>query len=145
MKHRDNEDAWIEAERKHAEDYLRKQGVDHLGVGESPAFHVHPYLALWAVQSKASPGWIGWWAVSGDLPADYISRSEARHPREALRAFARQWREVSGCMRRGEPHPDYRIGSSEERSALGELPGRRAETVQAYVDDDAIWTELSDA
>ena len=48
-------------------------------------------------------------------------------------------------MRRGEPHPDYRIGSSDEWSTLGDLLGRRAEIVQGYVDDDEIWTELSDA
>jgi hypothetical protein len=142
---RDDEDIWIEAERKQAEDYLREQGVDHLGVGEFPAFHVHPYLALWAVQSKSSPGSIGWWAITGDLPTDYISSNEGRHPREALRAFARHWRKVSGCMLRGEPHPDYRIGTSDESSELGGLLGRRAEIIQRYADDDEIWTEVSEA
>ena len=137
----DDEDIWIEAERKRAEGYLREQHVEHLGVGEYPAFHVHPYFALWAVQSKSSPGWIGWWAVTGDLPADYISRSEGRHPREALRAFARHWHEVAGFMLRGEPHPDYRIGAPDQWPELGDLLRRRAEIVQRYADDDDIWTE----
>src|SRR4051794_20871401 len=105
-----DEDIWIEAERKHAEEYLREQQVEHQGVGEYPAFHVHPYFALWAVQSGRSPRAIGWWVVTGDLPADYISSSEGTRPREAMRAFARHWREVSGFMLRGEPHPDYCIG-----------------------------------
>lgn len=61
----DDEDTWIETERQNAEDYLRRQRIEHLGVGEFPAFHVHPYLALWAVQSKNSPGEIGWWAITG--------------------------------------------------------------------------------
>ena len=134
-----DEDSWIEAERKHAEDYLREQGVEHLGVGEYPAFHVHPYLALWAVQSKSSPGAIGWWA--GDLPADYISRSEGRHPREALQAFSRHWLEVSGFMLRGEEHPDYRIGKPDQWPELGDLLRRRTDILQQYADDDGIWKE----
>lgn len=137
----EDEDIWIEAERKRAEDYLCEQRVEHLGVGDYPAFHVHPYFALWAVQTKSSPGWIGWWTVTGDLPSDYISSSEGRHPREALRAFARHWQEVSGFMLRGEPHPDYRIGTPGQWPQLGDLLRRRAEIVQRYADDDEIWTE----
>jgi len=135
-----DEDIWIEAERKRAEDYLRDQRVEHLGVGDYPAFHVHPYFALWAVQSKSSPGWIGWWAVTGDLPADYISSSEGRHPRQALRAFAKHWREVSGFMLRGEPHSDYRIGTPDQWPEFGDLLRRRAEIIQGYADNDEIWT-----
>jgi hypothetical protein len=137
----DDENSWIEAERKHAEEYLREQSVEHLGVGEYPAFHVHPYLALWAVQSKRSPGAIGWWAVTGDLPADYVSGSEGRHPRDALRAFARLWREASEFMLRGEPHPDYNIGTPEQWPKLGDLLRRRAEIIQRYADDDEFWTD----
>ena len=137
----DSEEVWIEAERKHAENYLREQRVEHLGVAEYPAFHVHPYLALWAVQSKRSPGSVGWWVVSGDVPADYISSSEGRHPREALRAFARRWQEVSTCMLRGEEHPDVRIGTLDQDPQLAELLRRRAEIIQRYADDDEIWTE----
>ena len=137
----DDEDIWIQAERKHAEDYLREQRVEHAGVGEYPAFHVHPYFALWAVQSKSSPGWIGWWAVTGDLPADYISSNEGRHPREALRAFAKHWRELSEFMLRGESHPDCRIGTPDQWPELGDLLRRRAEIIQGYADDDEIWAE----
>ena len=136
----DDENSWIEVERKHAEDYLRELRVEHLGVGEYPAFHVHPYLALWAVQSKKFPGSVGWWTVTGDLPADYVS-SESRHPREALRAFARHWREASEFMLRGEPHPDYDIGTPDQWPELGSLLRRRAEIIQKYADDDELWTD----
>ncbi|MEW6743974.1 MAG: DUF4826 family protein [Planctomycetota bacterium] len=128
---RDDEDSWIEAEPKHAEDYLREQRVEHLGIGEDPAFHVHAYLALWVVQSKCSPGWIGWWVVTGDLPADYSSASEGRHPQEALRAFARHWQELSGFMLRGEEHPDLRVGTRDQWPELGELLPRRWDEYRA--------------
>lgn len=137
----EDEESWIEAQRKHAEDYLRAQRVEHLGVGQYPAFHVHPYLALWAVQSRRSPGSIGWWAVTGDLPADYISSNEARHPRYALRAFSCHWHEVSRFMLRGEEHPDYRIGTPDQWPELGDLLRRRAEVLESYAADDEIWTD----
>jgi hypothetical protein len=89
-----SEDTWIASQRKVVQEYLEREGVDHLGVGEYPAFHLHPYVAVWAVQSKKAPGWVGWWAISGDLPTDYVSRGKIAHPREALRAFAHHWREM---------------------------------------------------
>ena len=136
-----NEDFWIESEREHAERYLREQHVGHLGVGEYPAFHVHPYFALWAVQSKRAPGSVGWWVITGDLPADYISSSEGRHPREALRAFSRHWLEVSSYMLRGESHPDYAIGTPDQSAELGDLLRRRAKIIGEYADNVDIWTE----
>jgi non-ribosomal peptide synthetase component F len=137
----EDEESWIAAERNHALDYLREQGVAHLGVGEYPAFHFHPYLALWAVQSKTSPGWVGWWVITGDLPADYISSDEGQHPREALRAFARHWREVAGFMLRGEPHPDYSIGSPEQWPELGDFLRQRAAAIMEIADDDENWID----
>ena len=94
------EDQWIADQRRDVVHYLAAEGVEHGGVGEDPAFHVHPYLALWAVQSRRSAGAIGWWALSGDVPKDYISSNDGRHPREALRAFARHWRDWSSHMQR---------------------------------------------
>jgi hypothetical protein len=123
------------------EEYLQRERVDHLGVGEYPAFHVHPYLAAWAVRSKRAPGSVGWWAISGDLPTDYVSRGKIAHPREALRQFARQWRAVSGSMLRGKEHPEVMIGTPDQRPELGDLLRRRAQILQSYADDDGTWDE----
>ncbi len=134
-----SEDKWISAQRKVVEEYLRREGVDHLGVGEYPAFHVHPYLAVWAVQSKKAPGWVGWWAISGDLRTDYVTRGKIAHPRQAIREFAQRWREVSEYMIRGEAHPDVRIASPNEWPRLGPLLRNRADILQRYVDENDIW------
>ena len=45
------------------ENYLRSQGVEHGRVGEWPAWHVVPYVAVWAIESRVRPGSIGWWAI----------------------------------------------------------------------------------
>ena len=137
----DEETAWLKAERQRAMDYLRAERVDHLGVGEDPAFHVWPCLALWAVQSKSNPGWIGWWIVTGDVPSDYISSKDGRHPREALRAFAAHWSEVSAFMLKGEAYPTCRIGTPDQWPQLGHLLRTRAETLQRYADCDEFWEE----
>ena len=136
-----SEDTWIASQRKIVHEYLERERVDHLGVGEYPAFHVHPYVAVWAVQSKQSPGWVGWWAISGDLPTDYVSRGRIAHPRTALRAFAHHWRELSAYMLRGEKHPDVKIGTPDQWPELGDLLLRRAQILQTYADDDDIWEE----
>jgi len=130
------EESRIEEHRKEVEDYLQRERVGHLGTGEYPAFHVYPCVALWAVQSKKSPGWVGWWAISGDLPTDHISSSEGRHPREAMRAFSRHWRDVSASMLRGQEHPDCSIGTPDQWPELGDLLRRRAEILQTYADDE---------
>ena len=134
-----SEDTWIASQRKVVQEYLEREGVDHLGVGEYPAFHLHPYVAVWAVQSKKAPGWVGWWAISGDLPTDYVSRGKIAHPREALRAFAHHWREMSDYMLRGEEHPDVKIGTPDQWPELGDLLRQRAQGLQSYADDDDIW------
>ena len=82
---------------------------------------------------------MGWWAISGDLPTDYVSRGKIAHPREALRAFAHHWREMSDYMLRGEEHPDVKIGTPDQWPELGDLLRRRAQGLQSYADDDDIW------
>ena len=134
-----SENTWIASQRKIVQEYLDRQAVGHLGVGEYPAFHVHPYVAVWAVQSKKAPCWVGWWAISGDLPTDYVERGKIAHPREALRAFARQWRELSAYMLRGEEHPDIKIGTPDQWPGLGDLLRRRAQILKSYADNDEIW------
>ena len=99
------EEAWIEQQRQQVIEYLATERVDHLGVGEYPAFHVHPDFALWAVQSRQSPGLIGWWAVSGDVPTDYFSSATPDIHGEALRTVARQWREWAAFMLRARLIP----------------------------------------
>jgi len=59
----------------------------HIGPrgGDVPAFHVSPYVSLWAVRSKKTPDAVGCGIIAGDLPTDYLSAAEnAAHPRTAL-------------------------------------------------------------
>ena len=74
------EERWCEEQRALIADYLRSQGIQHGQIAEWPAWHVAPYVAIWAVESIARPEWIGWWVVTGDLPTDYISAAVCQPP-----------------------------------------------------------------
>lgn len=121
--------------------YLQAQRVQHGQVGEWPAWHLDPYIAIWAIESSASPGRVGWWVISGDLPTDYVSSRDARHPREVMRHFARQWKEVSSYMLRGEVHPETKIGPPDQWPVLGDLLHRRAQLLEKFAADESLWTE----
>jgi hypothetical protein len=70
------EERWCEQQRVAVNEYLQSQGVKHGRVGDWPAWHVAPYVSIWAIESVNRPEWIGWWVICGDLPTDYISASD---------------------------------------------------------------------
>jgi hypothetical protein len=135
------EDAWVAEQRDTVRAYLHQEGVDHGRVGEWPAWHLHPYLAVWAIESLVAPGRVGWWAISGDVPTDYVSFPDADHPREVLRHFAREWTELSSSMLRGQEYRDTVIGTRDQWPELGDLLQRRSELLRRFADDDSIWDD----
>ena len=134
------EEAWCAERRAQVADYLRKQGVKRGRIGEWPAWHLAPNVSVWAIESTDTRGAVGWWAICGDLPTDYVSGRGTRDPREAVRAFASRWREASALMHRGEPHPELVLGSTpEERKPLARLLEARAMLLARMVEDEEIW------
>jgi hypothetical protein len=134
-----DEERWCAERRAQVADYLIGEGVKHGSIGEWPAWHVAPYVSVWAIESLKSPGWVGWWVVCGDLPTDYVSSKDIRHPREAVRAIAKRWRELVPYLERGEPHPSVRLGTHETSATLAPLLKARGELLSGWADDDSIW------
>jgi hypothetical protein len=130
---------WLTEQRESVERYLQREEVRHRGVASQPEWFVAPYVSVWRIESKKKPGAIGWWAVSGDLPTDYLTGRDAVDARSALGAFAARWREAAACMLRGEEPADVTIGDREGRRELGDLLRRRAKIFQEWADDDAMW------
>jgi hypothetical protein len=57
----DPEDAkWAAAQRQIVLDYLVEQRVEHGGVSLEPRWFLLPYVAIWAVRSRANPNEVGW-------------------------------------------------------------------------------------
>jgi hypothetical protein len=135
------EEQWCEERRADVTAYLQRQGVEHGRVGEWPAWHVAPYVSVWAIESKKSPGWVGWWVTCGDLPTDYVSTKGIRHPREAIRSIAEEWREQARLMASGKVHPDIRIGRPQDWPSLAPWLEARASILLEWANDDSVWED----
>lgn len=132
---------WCDACRQQVIDYLESQGLIHGEVGEWPAWHVAPYVSVWAVESLVRPRWVGWWVICGDLPTDYVSADSIKHPRQAMQAIAERWKELSEYMARGEEYPGITLGPPETWPELAPLLRTRSELLTQFAEDDSLWEE----
>lgn len=139
----EDEVSWLQQQRAGVIAYLNKEGVKHGEVGSGPAWHVYPYLAIFAIESVIAPDMVGWWVISGDVPTDYVSSKGAEHPRDAMRLFASRWAAISTDMLRGEAHSGFVIGTADQRPHLGALLHRRAQLLGQWADDDSVWNDGS--
>jgi hypothetical protein len=140
----DIEQQWVSDQREDVLAYLSLQGLEHGRVGEWPAWHTAPYVAVWAVESLARPDWIGWWAISGDLPTDCISSAKVeapQHPRKALRAFAECWGSYLQACEEGREPENVTIGDSSFPASLAPLLESRAALLLGWAEDDLLWED----
>ena len=136
------EEQWCLERREEVAAHLAREDVEHGRIGEWPAWHLAPYVSIWAVESAKRPGWVGWWAISGDLPTDYVSASEIKHPREALQAFAARWREAASSMSQGQALLGFSVGPASEGPGLAPTLAARADLLQDLATDEELWDEL---
>src|SRR5262245_56368482 len=104
----DDVDLWCEEQRCNVARYLQSQRLAHGEIGAWPAWHLAPYVSIWAIESLVHPESMGWWVISGDLPTDYISSAAVappQHPRKAMRVFADNWLELVAAWKKGRDVP----------------------------------------
>jgi hypothetical protein len=130
---------WLCEQRRSVQKYLEGQGLIRARVADHPSWFVAPYLAVWTVESLQTPGAVGWWAVSGDVPTDYLSGGAATDARSAVAAFSKHWRDLADRMLKGESHPTMNVGRPENAEELGDLLRRRAELMEEFAADDRVW------
>jgi hypothetical protein len=138
----DVEERWCNERRSAVIAYLAQQHLVHGAVGEWPAWHVAPYVSIWAIESACKPGWVGWWVISGDLPTDYVSADAIKHPREAMRAIAVRWQGAAVLMAQGTGPPGVAIGSPNDWPSLAPLLESRAKLLQEWAGDESLWSRL---
>jgi hypothetical protein len=124
--------AWISDQRRRVNEYLTSQNVEHSGVSLEPRWFLSPYVAVWAVRSKANPDLVGWWAISGDLPTDYLTCHHESNNAEVLRSFSRQWKAAAVRMEQGDNLPGYQIGPVGHEKELAPLLLRRAQLLADF-------------
>jgi hypothetical protein len=101
-------------------------------------------VSIWAIESLNRPDWIGWWAICGDLPTDYISAADVeppQHPRKAMRVFGETWLGVVKAWKAGREIENFRIGDSNSRETLGPLLESRAKLLLEWANDESLWKE----
>jgi hypothetical protein len=127
-----DEAAWVVAQRQVVADYLVGQCLQHSGVSLEPRWFLSPYLAVWAIRSRAYPDRVGWWAVSGDVPTDYVTCQDEQDPGDVLIAFSKVWKAAAKKMAVGEQLEDYIIGGRDPARAkeLALLLLKRAEMLE---------------
>lgn len=135
------EKQWCLDRRTQVIEYLEHEKVNHGEVADWPAWHVAPYVSLWAVESKKIFGLVDLWVICGDMPTDYISSEAIKHPREALEAFSKRWAKLSSLMCKGERDPSITIGSPENWQELAPLLKVRAEILDEWSRDASLWDE----
>lgn len=125
--------AWVAQQRELVTQYLASQRVDHGGVSVEPRWFLSPYVAVWAVRSAVDPERVGWWAISGDVPTDYMTCANERDDGDVLIAFATRWRAAARRMAAGLlPDDGFTIGSPEDAADLAPLLATRAELLYDF-------------
>jgi hypothetical protein len=132
---------WCAEQRQLAIKYLGLQPVTFGALGEWPAWHVAPYVSVWAVESVAEPGKVGWWIICGDLPTDYASGAGTPDPRSAVAEFAERWKQLASAMERGEQHASFSVGEAGDAAELAPLLKSRAQLLSSWARDDSMWEE----
>jgi hypothetical protein len=139
LNERADEAEWCATKRARVIEYLEREKLVRGQVGEWPAWHIYPYVAAWAIESVARPGWVGWWAISGDLPTDYTACGADRTPRGGVKDIAERWRDAAANWGEGRPVLDWSLGTLENQEALAPLLASRAELLLSWVADDTMW------
>lgn len=135
------EKQWCIERRAQVIEYLASRKLKYVKVGEWPAWYVAPYVSIWAIESKKRPGWVGWWAICGDLPTDYVSAKSIKHPREALKAFGKDWNKRFLLMSEGKGSACTVGFPKETWLKLAPLLKARAKILQDWANDDSLWGE----
>lgn len=129
--------AWLSEGRAAVQGSLARGKVAHGGVSAAPVWAAAPMLALWAVRGAGAGARVGWWAVAGDVPTDYVAADGVPDARHALAAFAARWRDVADQMARGEARPA--ADRPADWRALSALLRRRADTLARWAGDPSVW------
>jgi hypothetical protein len=138
------EERWCNEQRVNVANYLASQKVKHGHIGDWPAWHIAPYVSIWAIESLARPEWIGWWVICGDLPTDYISSADVKppqHPRKAIRVIAERWLKQVKAWKEGRDYKGIRIPGPHSHKKLAPLLERRAKLLIEWADNESLWEE----
>ena len=137
----EDEDRWCAEQRWVITAYMASAGLEAPRVGDAPAWHVAPVLAVWAVESPEHPGAVVWWAVSGDIPCDFTPCEGDRTPRQGLRDISQRWHDAAACWARGESVEGWGFGTPEREREMAPLLAARAALFLEWANTASLWED----
>jgi hypothetical protein len=138
------EEQWCLDCRNRVIEYLKSQNVQTGRVGLWPAWHIAPYVSVWAVESAIQPEKIGWWVICGDLPTDYLSAADItppQHPRKAVLAFAERWLKMVEAWHNDTTYEGITIPGPHSPDELAPLLESRARIMLEWASQSDLWQD----
>lgn len=120
--------------------YLERSKLRFSEVPLEPDWHLAPHVFVWRVFGFNSDVEPSWFAISGNLPTDYVTTHHADDARGAMRHFARLWLEAADCMKAGTAHQSFTIGTPEKWPEIHPWLRERAVRLAEFAEDDTLWT-----
>ena len=135
---------WCAQQREHVDWFLDQQPIHPGRIGEWPAFHIAPHVAVWAIESGEEEDLLGWWVITGDLPTDYFSALELHHPREVLGEAANRWQMLLDNVAKGVEDDSISLPGLAENKELQEILRVRIELLRKTYGQEAFWTKFDE-
>lgn len=79
---------WMREQFQKANKHLAEHGVLYESVFVDECRYLAPFVAVWKI--KASDG-KKFWAITGDVPSDFVGLDAAKTAREVMKHFSLQW------------------------------------------------------
>ncbi|MEG3768116.1 DUF4826 family protein [Alteromonas sp. 14N.309.X.WAT.G.H12] len=120
---------WVRTQLQHASKHLAENGIVVNSVDHGKSRYLMPYFAIWYVKSLENKAY---WALSGDLPADFIAGDNAQNAQEALRHFALSWQIKAENIERTNM-------ADETQLKFAGILRNRAEKMHDFAEHDGLW------
>ncbi len=134
---------WILKQRTSVIGYVNRNIEKHGEIGEVPAFYIPPIISIWAIESTRSPGMVGFWVFSGNLPSDVIPRNwkdNSDNPRKALVRMNNIWKSYVGYLEKGQNPPGVNLGSSDQQCVqMASILSEKIDLFSEMINDEDIW------
>lgn len=145
----EQDEQWLVQQHAAVLGYLQAQQVS---VGEVPAWpewDCAPYVALWAAEDPADPGYVGYWILAGDssgsqaqpVPFDHLAAGDLAEPRAALAAFAKRWQQLAAQAAKGQAWQGSPQLAQPTLAAQGQQLARQAQLLAQLAADDDLWED----
>jgi hypothetical protein len=79
---------WVRAQFQRANLHLAEQGIVMESVAVAESRYLPPLIAIWKIHGLDKSVV---WAISGDVPVDFVPFTAAANAREAVRHFSYRW------------------------------------------------------